>query len=397
MARILFGWELGAGLGHVATLVPLARALVARGHEVTLALRDPVACWPLLRDSGLRVVAAPLVFPGTTPASRKPFVARSYADILAWHGFDDSAVLSPLLGAWHGLFDLLRPDLIVAEHAPTLCLAAHGRIPTLGVGTGFTVPVLDGAGEFPVFRQEASALVPAARLHEVLGAVLSAHGQPVPSQPLRAVMGDRGMVTTFAEIDPYRPARRTPAVGPVWPVPAAAALPAAPRCLVYLPADHPALEKIARGLRGLSMPGDVYVRGASPRVRAWFEEAGLVVAERPLALAEVLPGATVVLHHGGAGITQHCLAWGRPQVVAPAFLEQQITAEVLRRANLAVLLGGPVQHGMSGEALSFVSASAVARTVATDLAARLRAQYAGGSLPVVVGACESMLNPACPE
>jgi UDP:flavonoid glycosyltransferase YjiC (YdhE family) len=34
MAKVEFAWELGAGTGHVTTLLPIAAAMKARGHEV---------------------------------------------------------------------------------------------------------------------------------------------------------------------------------------------------------------------------------------------------------------------------------------------------------------------------------------------------------------------------
>jgi hypothetical protein len=40
MATILFGWELGNGLGHIAPLGPLAHELAERGHTVFVAVRD---------------------------------------------------------------------------------------------------------------------------------------------------------------------------------------------------------------------------------------------------------------------------------------------------------------------------------------------------------------------
>jgi len=40
MARVLIAWELGEDFGHLARCLRLAQGLVARGHGVTLALKD---------------------------------------------------------------------------------------------------------------------------------------------------------------------------------------------------------------------------------------------------------------------------------------------------------------------------------------------------------------------
>lgn len=40
MAHALIAWELGEAFGHLARCVRLAEGLVARGHKVTLALKN---------------------------------------------------------------------------------------------------------------------------------------------------------------------------------------------------------------------------------------------------------------------------------------------------------------------------------------------------------------------
>ena len=40
MARIVFAWELGEGMGHVVPYVPLLKALRSKGHRLLFALRD---------------------------------------------------------------------------------------------------------------------------------------------------------------------------------------------------------------------------------------------------------------------------------------------------------------------------------------------------------------------
>lgn len=392
MARFLLGWELGTGLGHVATLVPLAQALRGRGHEVTLVLRDTVTTWPVLRGTGLRVLQAPAGPVRTTRPGARPFAARTYADILHWHGYDTPDVLLPLVLGWRELLDLLRPDRVVAEHAPTLCVAAHGRVPVLATGTGFSVPVWRDGG-FPVLR-DVPAVSDATRLAQQVADVLREGGQPVPAAPLSIVAGDEAIVTTFAETDPYRRVREPPAAGPAWALPEGpvAPPPASARLLVYLPGDHPALDPILGGLRANVLPGVAYIRGLAGNPAARLEQARIRLSDRPLPLPETLPGVSVVLHHGGSGIVQHCLAQGRPQVIVPAFAEQQLTGEWLRAANLGVMLGTGELDKLSA-ALQFVATSAAASRAAMECAARLRSEYpAEGSLPALVRACERGLS-----
>jgi rhamnosyltransferase subunit B len=103
---VLLGWELGGGLGHVQQLLLLANALAARGFRPVLALRDLIGPRPLLRECPFPVVQAPL-YSRAAPG----FVARSYADILAVHGFADADQLLAMTQAWLALLDLVRPAL----------------------------------------------------------------------------------------------------------------------------------------------------------------------------------------------------------------------------------------------------------------------------------------------
>lgn len=59
MATILLGWEIGAGLHHVRTLLEIARALRAHGHKPVLALQNLQESWALLGKEHLDVLQAP--------------------------------------------------------------------------------------------------------------------------------------------------------------------------------------------------------------------------------------------------------------------------------------------------------------------------------------------------
>ncbi len=123
MARVLLGWELGGGLGHVANLLPLAHELARLGHEPVFALRDISEPWPLLSATGYRIFQAPWLRDRPNLTGGRPFRARSYADILAYNGFDEPGVLQSLVSAWDRLLETIDPELVVIEHAPALCLA----------------------------------------------------------------------------------------------------------------------------------------------------------------------------------------------------------------------------------------------------------------------------------
>lgn len=383
MARILLGWELGFGLGHVANLLPVAQALAQQGHEPMLVLRDIVGSWPLVKDCGFSILPSPVFFQRFQSPTGG---ARSYADMLAAHGFDDVEALLPMLKGWRQLLDVVRPQLVVAEHAPTLCLAAHGVVPVVNLGTGFTVPHQEN-GQFPALSPANEALVPWGRVQSTLQSVLRTLGQNPPVPLVQAVLGDVGLPIVVQALDPYHHSATARAVGPLRSLGPVVPLPQEAACLVYLPADHPHLEDLLSGLIDLPMTGIVYVRDATPRVLEWLRETPFEIATTPIDLNAMWPQISVVLHHGGAGIAQQCLAAGRPQVIAPIYREQQLNCQALQELGIAVCLGSFLPAKQSGLALQSLAQSARVGKLAQQAAHDVRRQYPQGSLPHVVQAC----------
>jgi nucleoside-diphosphate-sugar epimerase len=60
MSHIHLCWELGGGLGHAGRLKMLAQALLARGHRVTMSLRDLMHTHAVLADLDVPKLQAPV-------------------------------------------------------------------------------------------------------------------------------------------------------------------------------------------------------------------------------------------------------------------------------------------------------------------------------------------------
>ena len=135
MSRFLYAWELGANLGHVGRFEPVAQQLKHSGHDITFAVRDTDACALLLGDR-FAWLQAPVKEP--KPGTLDPI---NYADILLAMGYDDPVTLWGLVVAWRNMLQLVRPDLVFADHAPTAILAARTLgIPVMLCSDGFAVP-----------------------------------------------------------------------------------------------------------------------------------------------------------------------------------------------------------------------------------------------------------------
>ena len=95
MARILMAWELGAGYGHLAPLLSLARPLKAAGHEVSFAVRDVVAAEAVLAGSGIPFYPAPANFLPLAGSS-----LHSHPQILLGTAFNGEDDLTARVRAW---------------------------------------------------------------------------------------------------------------------------------------------------------------------------------------------------------------------------------------------------------------------------------------------------------
>ncbi len=149
MSRILFTWELGLNLGHLARLLPVAQRLKADGHALLVATRDIKAAATVLAPAGIPFVQAPYLSQGIALKDR----ASGYADILLSQGWSDRLVLHGLTHAWLNLFRLFIPERLILDYSPTVSLAARiARLPTVLVGNGFELPpATDPLPPFPGF------------------------------------------------------------------------------------------------------------------------------------------------------------------------------------------------------------------------------------------------------
>ncbi len=337
MARILFTWELGGGLGHVVRFAPIVRELTSAGHDMFAALRDLSRAQTLLGQYGVRYFQAP--FKNTTSANRID-PARTYAHILHNTGFADLEELRALAGAWRNLYDLVKPDLIVFDHSPIGLLAAR----TIGakrvvMGTGFSCP--PDVRPLPDFRPwlaDASEKLRRdedAVLKRVNALLESSRLEPLQRLSQLYSQVDTTILTTFAELDPYPHRERTEYYGawseaggglPTWPsVPGK-------RVFAYLK-PFPGLSRLLEALRQLGQPAIVYVEPLDSNLRSQFESGTLRLESERLDLNAVGSTCDLAILNGGHGATALVLLAGKPLLEIPLHLEQALNAAAVVRLN----------------------------------------------------------------
>ena len=197
----------------VTSCACVASRLLRRNVEVVAVLQD-VSSARWLDGLDLKVMQAP-VWPATfkRDAERERLSSATFADTLADFGLADAEALRLLMAAWDQLFNLIKPDLVIAEGAPIASLTARGRIPLALVGTGFALPPAE-MERFPLLHQASAPVWREEDLLDIVNRALRRIGSlPLDRLP-QMFAADVRMVTTFPLLDPYCAQRTEPAEGP---------------------------------------------------------------------------------------------------------------------------------------------------------------------------------------
>jgi hypothetical protein len=344
----LLTWELGGGVGHCVNLQPVANGLLARGWEVWVAVRELPVARKLFGAGEVKWLQAPFLS-GSPPNLIQP--ALSFTHILHNIGFGEDRLLEALLGGWQSLFEVIEPDILVCEHAPTALLASRWfDVRRVVMGTGFFSPpnvapmpdvrfwvTPDPGDAARLERDEAAVLSRVNRLLE-----RSARPRLSHLAQLYADV-DANYLISFAELDHY-PQRLggeywgmwspTQTAPPSWPEGAG------PRVFAYLkPMAHPqALEQILAALNILGTPCLAYLAGTDLQCRSDRRSAMVRLVDEPVNVREVAETCDAVVLNGNAGTATEFLLAGIPQLHIPNFLEQAVLAKLVERLGAGLTI-----------------------------------------------------------
>jgi UDP:flavonoid glycosyltransferase YjiC (YdhE family) len=337
MSNILFTWEMGAGTGHLVRHLPIARLMRQRGHEVLFAIRERDIFIALAGEEGFASVQAPCCI-DSEAASRE---LLNYADILAANGFGDASHLSLLMDKWVFIFQEFRPDVVVAQFAPSSILAAYLlRIPALLVDCGFGCP--PDEAPFPCFRpwlniSRETLMIREQRVLGHINQVCAERSVPTFSSLQKVFRTSAGMLLTVPELDHYTGRRDGRYIGPIvmlddgveteWPEGSA------PRIFVYLrPFDE--LLTILQILSASGCNVIANLPGIGDDIRSAFTSQFFRISTTAVRLSRLLPTADIVINYGGHGLASACLLAGAPMLVVPQLAEQLMTAHNFERLGI---------------------------------------------------------------
>ncbi|MEM0954688.1 MAG: hypothetical protein AAGI24_11165 [Pseudomonadota bacterium] len=334
MATVLLASQWGGGAGHARKLLALADGLVAMGHEPVLALPDLLAARHVERRRGHTILQAPVS--RARVLKRQP--TRSFADIMAQQGFADPAVLHPVADAWDSLLQRLQPDVVVADYAPILCLAARDRFPLLCVGVPFCLPP-GSMANFPALNSEARASMEESSLLLHANQWLKSQDR----EPLAALPAihpdDASFCFGLSMLDPYRdqPRRRLPQPYREvtdMPLPRPEPRERLP-VFAYLSARHKPAVTLLLALAKKGVLVEASLRDFNRTVARRLAGAGVIVHEGLANLREAMLRNSIYIHHGSEGAAVDGLYCGRPQLCVPMDLEKQLISRALREQGVA--------------------------------------------------------------
>ncbi|MEM9060546.1 MAG: hypothetical protein AAGD13_08775 [Pseudomonadota bacterium] len=398
LPRILFAWEMGENFGHVSKIAETARALHGRA-ELWVAVRNPIALRQMAPDLDVKVLAAPAA-PPHGPISAQD-AGLSYPDALRHVGWAQPRDLAPLVEAWRSLFSLVRPDVLVAQAAPTSLLAARGLdLTTAMIGSGFDAP--PRAHPMPSFyhwdpKLKAPTIERETGVLKTANSVLLELGAPKLDRFCDLLDTDAYLLATFTEIDHYAPRDAfEPAhpeyLGQLITSDKGAELrwraDAQHRILAYLRPTGRPFEAGAKALEQLDARFDVILAcpGAPPGMAERLAKSTVRLVDGPVRLDGLIEDCDLGISHASNGIAAAFIMTGVPQIGLPNHSEQIMVAQAVGRSRLGFGLAG--QYGVNEvlRTIDTVLSSDGIRSTAWKTGKRLSAQFPDGPTPALANA-----------
>jgi rhamnosyltransferase subunit B len=310
--RILFGTEFGAGNGHHVRL-----------RAVENELRKT---WPDLESrfvlpphslSAATANKTDTVFPKELKVLRgqgstvSRYLAHGLCEIL----LNEEDALIERMRFWDSEFSSFRPDLIIADFAPSLSMAAWGKVPCFVIGNGYTLPPPE-LEECLVHNniQAATGAPSEAEWLEKLNLVLQQSGAQSLDYLPQMNRGDAYGLFTIPLFDIYWQHRQQDYLGIDHP----GGSPKPKDCndgtaLVYFSMSIEN-SRVIDGLLESQIPTIAYFGQLDTTIKDRLNGSKVRVVDHAFDLARDLPGRALAVHAGSLGMSAASVFAGVPQV-----------------------------------------------------------------------------------
>lgn len=327
MKRIVFVWELGNPEFHMPQKYA-AKALLDRGCSVVFVLKGLHRWSDLKLDSRIQILQAPI-----WPLRHNASEAVCIPEILLTSGYSDPDQLEGLVRAWQGIYELLLPDVVVFDFAPTALLAAqnsHFKKIVLGAGFAELVPGYLSQDLKPFMVKPADRIdISEHQVLSTVNAVNEVFDLPLLTYLSELYEVDKTLIASIQELDVHGRNRTQVEylgagyprldsggganVGDIWN-----ASESSHRVIVYLKKPSKHFAKILEVLDGAA--ADVLV--FSPQFRSLDESAfsnNIQQVDRSFDIVSALSTSDLLICEGGQALTRAFLS-GIPTLLLPSSL-----------------------------------------------------------------------------
>jgi UDP:flavonoid glycosyltransferase YjiC (YdhE family) len=347
MATILFAWEYGGNLGHVAALTPIADVMAERGHRCVFVMRDQRAAYKLWGGPRFPVLAAP-----APPVNvLVPPMMGTYAEVLYADGWADLVTVAARAQSWRDLLDLVKPDLVIADYSPAVTMFAPSTVRTMAVGFSFAVP--PAAPQLPNFR----TWMPAdrdrmekieQRVRDVVSVVRQSFGLPHTDSLGEMAQPRHNILLSLPELDCYSARDDVQYLPPPisacdkapisWPSNATtdSTATAPTKVFAYLYGDNPHTERFVNACGRLPCSVLAVLTNA-PKSLVDNAPPNVTISIQPVDPIVALDGADVVVLHGGT-MAVSALVRGKPVLLFPTQAEQMTTSIKVQNCGAGLLV-----------------------------------------------------------
>lgn len=375
MAKILYAWELGAGLGHMAPYRGIFEKLCAKGHSLTLVLRDLSRARSVFKGLNVALLQSPVkIGSAANPVPEE----MTFAHLLHNVGYEEPNELETMVGAWRRIYELTRPDLVLADYSPTAMVAWRGQLfRKIIIGTGFTIP--PDTFPFATIRpwqafDEARAARDEGPLHARIDGVLSHFGQPTLTRigQLFTDVDDR-MLKSYPELDHYGARNdatywglREGFKGADFEWPAGSG----PKIFAYI-RTFAQIHVVLQVLKDLKYPTIIATDQISSDTQHAFTTEHLRFESRPLNLEKVCAECSLAIFNGSHNSVCKLLLAGKPVLNIPLTAEQAMFSVAVQRLGAGLLVSPERPAEFAGKLAAMLSTPSFAQA-----AQRFAARYA---------------------
>ena len=341
--HVVIAWELGAALGHVMGFRALATGLLAQNINVSIVGRNLASVQQVLSDLDITYYQSPI---SLTERHQRLKATYSYSDIIYDLGYESDQSLLGLAKGWSNLFDLIKPDMVICDHSPTALLVCKCLdIPSCTFGNGFFLPP-DSNG--PVLFQSTDTSITQGvnqrylAVIESINLVLKEYGKDSIQELYDLFRPSTHFLCTFTEIDHYQRTGDKQYYGPRNTTDAGISVKLKPSQKVvfaYLQPRTRLLEPVINSLTKLSINSVLYIPKLPGELASKLRKSkNIQLYDRPVNISQIFAHTALLINNASHGLVGEAMLWGKPNVLLPSQLEQNLLAQKTSKQKLSIAL-----------------------------------------------------------